>query len=126
MLSTLFSQESYGNAAVHEEGELYKVVSLHGHQFPLYYGYYDKCDRESPLAEPMLIYPDFLKKPMYTDEGLAFVTKMQDACSYYKGVGQKCTDLAECAECAYFEHGDELIGLCTCPHNKGAPGDLFD
>ena len=97
------------------EGDLYKVVVLHGHSFPLYYGYYEEFERENTSVEPMPIYPDFLKKPKYTQDGYPFVTKMQDACTHYKGISN---EFSECAECEYYLHGDELLGICTCPENK--------
>ena len=98
-----------------QEGELYKVVNLHGHTFELYYGYYEECDRQNPAVEPMPIYPDFIKCPKYTYQGFPFVTKMQDCCKHYKG---KAVKECDCAECEYYLHGDELIGVCVCPHNK--------
>ncbi len=97
------------------EGALYKVVDLHGQQFPLYYGYYEEWERENPGVEPMPIYPDFLAQPQYTPEGFPFVTKMQDPCKHYQGEAGSYHD---CAECSYYRHGDELIGICVCPENK--------
>lgn len=94
------------------EGDLYKVLNVRGTEFPLYYGYYEEFERESPAAEPIPIYPDFLKEPVYTAEGFAFVTKMQDACKAYQG---NTYDTNECGECMYFEPGEELIGICTYP-----------
>ena len=98
-----------------KEGELYKVINLHGQTFPLYFGYYEKCEEENPAIDPMPIYPNFLVEPRYTDEGFAFVTKMQDSCRHYAGKSGK---INECAECHYYLHGDELLGICTCPKNK--------
>lgn len=97
------------------EGALYKVVDLHGQQFPLYYGYYEEWERGKPGVEPMPIYPDFLARPQYTAEGFPFVTKMQDPCKHYRG---KEGSFQDCAECSYYRHGDELIGICVCPENK--------
>lgn len=115
MIGTLFSQDTHGKAPVPEEGELYKEIKLHGQTFPLYYGYYAKCERENPAIDPMPIYPNFLEEPRYTDEGFAFVTKMQDSCRHYVG---KLGKFNECAECEYYLHGDELLGICTCSKNK--------
>lgn len=119
MLSTFFAQDTHMKTAPPKEGELYKILNIEGNTFRLYYGYYEEYERNNPAAEPMPIYPDFLKDPRYTDAGHAFVTKMQDACKHYKGCESESN---ECAECAYYKHGDELIGICTCPNNKGAPG----
>ena len=114
MLNSLFLQDVAEKPYI-KEGDLYKTVNLYGHIFELYYGYYEECERHNPLVEPMPIYPDFIKEPKYTDEGFPFVTKMQDACKHYKGSRSKFND---CAECEYYKHGDELIGICTCLKNK--------
>lgn len=99
----------------HREGELYKTVELHGKRFTLYYGYYEECDRKNPLCEPIPIYPDFLKAPVYTDSGEPFVTAMQDPCGGYKG-GKQRTDTT-CADCEYFKKGEEWFGICQNPQN---------
>ncbi len=91
------------------EGELYKSVTLFGHTFELRYGYYD--DRDRKWDEPMVLYPDFLKAPLYTKEGVPFVTMVQDACDYYTGRSPKAEDCV-CADCLYFTHGEEWLGLC--------------
>ncbi len=98
-----------------QEGDLYKVLNISGHTFELYYGYYEDYERENPSVEPMPIYPDFLATPRYSDDGYPFVTKMQDACKHYKG---KVDEFSECAECQYYLHGDDLIGICTCHQNQ--------
>lgn len=97
------------------EGDLYKILQVNGRPFPLYYGYYDECDRKNYLAEPMPIYPDFLRNPCYTEEGAPFVTKMQDACEHYLGAISGCE---ECAECSWYRQGEELLGICACPANR--------
>ena len=43
------------------------------------------------------------------------MTKMQDACQYYKG--KEVVDKG-CAECEYYRHGAELIGICGCSENN--------
>lgn len=101
----------------HSEGELYKEVQLHGRAFTLYYGYYEECDRQNPLCEPIVIYPDFLKEPVYTDDGKPFVTMIQDACDKYEGNAKRTSDTA-CADCRYFERGEEWFGVCQHPRNQ--------
>lgn len=102
----------------HTEGELYKKVELHGRTFTLYYGYYDECDRRNPLCEPIVIYPDFTKEPIYTDDGEPFVTMMQDACENYRGISAPTSDTT-CAECKFFKRGEEWFGICTCRARHG-------
>ena len=101
-----------------QEGTLYKELTVYGRRFPIYYGYYEQCDRDDPAVDPMPIYPNFARDPLFTDDGLPFVTKMQDACPHYCGrVGRH----AECGDCSHYRHGDELLGVCTCPKNCKIP-----
>ncbi|MBR7117496.1 MAG: hypothetical protein IKC87_07305 [Clostridia bacterium] len=99
------------------EGDLYKVVSTYGKSFELRYGYYEECDRQSPICEPVVIYPDFQSEPVYTDGGEPFVTLMQDACVHYKGDAELCEDTS-CAECRFFKSGEEWFGICTAYENR--------
>ena len=113
MFTTLFTKTKESSQA-HKEGQLYRIIEAHGRTFELYYGYYEECDRAAGL-EPMPIYPDLSASPVYTHHGLPFVTKMQDACPLYRGrAGGEC----ECADCEYFSHIEELLGVCTCPENR--------
>ena len=98
----------------HKEGHLYKIITTYGKTFELRYGYYGECDRR---YEPDVIYPDFTKEPVYTDEGIPFVTMMQDACRSYRGDAKRTPDTT-CAECKYFRRGEEWFGICICPKNK--------
>ncbi len=109
MINKILSPNILSNPP-NKEGDLFKRFQLYGHEFEIFYGYYEDIERENPLIDPMPIYPDFLKEPQYTTDGLPFVTKMQDACEYYKGDEEK---FKECAECEYYENGEELIGICT-------------
>lgn len=115
MLRRLQMQPEQAREHVPKEGELYKLVQIGDHSFPLYYGYYEKCDRDNPAMEPMPIYPDFTKAPHYTRDGFPIVTQMQDGCEFFDGDSIYESD---CADCRYFAHADELIGLCTCPKNR--------
>ena len=47
-----------------QEGDLYEVLEVYGHTFELRYGYYE--ERERARGEPIPIYPDFKKHPLYT------------------------------------------------------------
>lgn len=116
MLTRIFLQHPSRNE-IPQEGELYKVLHLHGHRFELAYGYYEACERDNPLVDPMPIYPDFRKDPKFTGTGAPFVTKMQDVCAHYQGKAIRCP---ECAECRFYSHCEDLIGICTCPENQRA------
>lgn len=98
-----------------KEGDLYKIIQIHGKTFEIRYGFYEECDRNNQFAEPIEIYPDFIKQPQYTDAGIPFITAIQTPCRHFSG---KRDTNSVCEECAYYQHGDEMLGLCTCPHNK--------
>ena len=114
MFSKLIQNDLPQQKTVPKEGDLYKVVNTYGRTFELRYGYYGECDRK---YDPDVIYPDFIKEPVYTDDGTPFVTMVQDACSYFKGEKKRTAD-STCDECKYFKHGDDWFGICTCPKNK--------
>ena len=99
-----------------KEGDLFKVIHLYGRTFEIRYGFYEECDRHNRYAEPMELYPDFVKEPQYTDEGVPFITAMQAPCSRFRG--KKRNDNSTCGDCSFYRHGDELIGICTCPDNQ--------
>lgn len=120
MLQLIFAQDAKERSPIPQEGTLFKIANVHGHTFELYYGYYDEQERNNPAAEPMPIYPDFIRKPQYTSDGYAFVTQMQDICPYYRGEAERCEDRC-CAECEHYCHGDELLGICTCPFTRKSP-----
>lgn len=98
----------------HKEGDLYKIVTAYGKTFELRYGYYGECDRK---YEPNVIYPDFIKQPLYTDNGEPFVTVVQDACRSYRGEAKRTPDTT-CCECKYFQLGEDWIGICVFTGNR--------
>ena len=98
-----------------QEGKIYKKVTTYGKTFELRYGYYDDDDRK--WGEPDIIYPDFIKEPLYTEDGEPFVTLVQDACDNFVGKECKNSD-STCGECELFEKGEEWFGICICPINR--------
>ena len=113
MLFTFWDENK--SKAPPREGELYKTITAHGVTFEIYYGYYEEADRQSPLARPMEIYPDFLRSPVYTSEGFPFVTAMQKPCKSF--VGEADEDNT-CYQCAHYRAAQELLGLCICQKNR--------
>ena len=103
-----------------KEGDLYKVITVHGKTFELYYGYYEDIDRRNPRCKPTEMYPNFKDKPQYTDKGIPFATAMQKPCEHFKlGVGR--IDEGEdnmCLYCAHYENCEELLGICKCPKRR--------
>ena len=119
MFTTIFGKENIPKEPERKEGDLYKVVTTFGKTFELRYGYYEERDRQSPLCRPVPVYPDFLKAPLYTDDGKPFVTMIQDACRCYKGTGKRTSDTT-CSECTYFERGEEWFGICACAERRSS------
>ncbi len=95
-----------------KDGDLYKIINLCGHTFELRYGYYEEYERKN--GEPVPIFPDFIKEPVYTNEGFLFVTQMQELCEY----GDSSFADGCCVDCPYFESGEDLIGICKNRNNK--------
>ena len=113
MFTKLFGLSLDTGQPSHREGDLYKVIELHGKSFEIRYGYYEEIDRD---YEPVPIYPDFIKEPVYTDRGEPFVTLMQDPCESYEPSG-RCSD-RDCGTCVHIARGHDLIGICKCEKNK--------
>lgn len=122
MFSKLIQNGSPPTEHTHREGDLYKVVTTFGKTFELKYGYYEECDRQSPLCEPVVIYPDFLSEPAYTDKGEPFVTMVQDACKNYEGEAI-LTSNTTCAECKHFLRGEDWFGICACSKKRKSDGN---
>ena len=117
MFTKLFGTDTTPKPPTPKEGDLFKVIKLHGETFEIRYGYYEEIDRQN---EPMEIYPNFLETPVYTNDGFPFVTQMQEPCEHYK---KKGTDSdRDCGSCAYMEYGDELIAVCRCKKNRKVGG----
>lgn len=96
------------------DGDLYKRIELFGKVFEIYYGYYEERERHSEFAEPIPIYPDFEKHPIYTDDGYPFATHMQSICEH----GDSRFSDGYCVDCSYFSDEEELIGICKCPKRR--------
>ena len=115
MFTSIFEQNAPRKEPRHKEGELCKIIEVYGKTFEIYYGYYDEADRQNPYVEPMEMYPNFLLNPVYTEEGIPFTVAMQPPCKHFKGEADVDNT---CYQCAYYERCEELLGLCTCPHNR--------
>lgn len=103
------------NLTVPKEGTLFKIIELAGKTFELRYGFYNEEDRRSRYAEPVAIYPDFKRDPLYTADGIPFVTAMQTPCESFDG---RRDEDSGCGDCGFYRHGEELLGFCTCPRNR--------
>ena len=111
MVTSVFQPDVPPKQSEHKEGELYKIIETHGKTFQIYYGYYDESDRQNPYVEPMEMYPNFTLFPVYTEDGVPFVTAMQPLCEHFKGDADEDNT---CYQCAFYERCEELLGLCRC------------
>ena len=96
------------------DGDLYKRLELFGKVFEIRYGFYEEFEKESSFAEPIPIYPDFEKQPIYTDDGYPFATHMQTLCEHGDS---KFVDGC-CIDCSHFSDVEDMIGICKCPHRR--------
>ncbi len=98
----------------HNEGEIYKTITVSGVEFAILYGYYSESERE--LGFPIPILPDFEAEPVYASCGRPYVTRIQDACEHYapkRGVGDNW-----CADCRHYPDSKSDIGVCQCEQRK--------
>lgn len=98
------------------EGDLCKIVEIEGHTFKIRYGYYEP-ELERGRNNPMPIYPDFLKEPLYTAAGHPFVTADQEICRYFSPK-PKISGEGWCNDCRHLEKHDEFLGICKCPKRR--------
>ena len=115
MLTKILEQDTGQTPITPKEGDLYKIIEVHGKTFEIRYGFYEDSDRHSSYAEPMEIYPDFVKEPQYTDCGKPFITAIQAPCESFSG---ERDENSSCEDCSFYKHGEELLGICTCPENQ--------
>ncbi len=120
MLTKISELNTGQSPSVPKEGELYKVIEIHGKTFEIRYGFYEESDRHTQYAEPMEIYPDFIKEPQFTDCGIPFITAIQAPCKSFSG---ERDENSSCGDCSFYKHCEELIGLCTFPDNKKKKGE---
>ncbi len=99
----------------HKEGELYKIITIHGKAFPIYYGYHSEAERGR--WEPTPLFPDFLLNATYTEDGQPYARADQDVCEHYQ---PKPTESGEnwCNDCWHFLLGEDIIGICQCDKRK--------
>ena len=103
-----------------KEGDLYKIIVLDGHTIELRYGYYADFERQS--GEPVIIYPDLIKNPLYTNDGKPLVTAVQDTCEYYTGPKYSQKEFC-CSDCTHYDSTNLEIGMCQ-HHSKRKSSSL--
>jgi len=115
MLTKLTRTDAEPRSAIPKEGDLFKIIRLYGKTFEIRYGFYEECDRHNRYAEPVEIYPDFIKNPQYTSDGQPFVTAIQSPCEHFQG---RKNENSTCEECAHYQHCEELLAICNCPNTR--------
>lgn len=80
------------------EGDLYEVLFVDGETFEIRCGYYEDFERDD--SEPIPIYPDLEKTPIYGASGKRIVTHMQEPCPYFKP--QSGDDTENCCGCCEY------------------------
>ena len=88
-----------------KDGDLYKTIKIGENVFEIKYGYYEDFERDH--NDPVPIYPDFQKNPVFHD-GYRLVTAMQDVCEHFDGKDEQLG----CLVCKYYEQCGDLIGTC--------------
>lgn len=96
------------------EGELYKALTVGGHDFELRYGYYE--ERERSLCSPVVIWPDLSDGKKRCGEGFPLVTQVQDPCEHY--APKEGREDNWCGDCIYFTGEHREIGVCRCIQRK--------
>ena len=97
------------------EGDFYKAITVSDRTFIIRYGFYSEAERLT--GEPIPVFPDFIEKPLYDENGKPFVTRVQDSCEYYKTGDGRAGD-GWCADCIFYSNGKIEIGICECQHKK--------
>ena len=106
----MFSQFSAPN-----EGDLYKELTVGGHDFQMRYGYYEECDRMQ--CQPVVIWPDLSDGQKRSEDGYPLVTQVQDPCEHYTPTAG--SQDYWCGDCIYYTGQHREIGICRCEHRKG-------
>lgn len=97
------------------EGELYKVIDIENITFKILYGYYDEGERDK--VEPLPVFPDLKKKPVYTARGYPIVTAIQQPCKHYSPKNKERSE-EWCGDCIYYLNGTDEISVCGCKERR--------
>lgn len=98
-------------AIVLREGDLYKVIEVDGNTFKILYGYYEESERDK--VEPLPVFPDLKKNPVYTADGKPIVTAIQEPCEYYAPINRERSE-EWCGDCISYLNTENEISICGC------------
>lgn len=97
-----------------ESKNLFRVFTVAGREFRIYYEYYEQMGKSYPE------YLDFVNAPEYTAEGYAFAHYVQEGCQYGAAKDGSTGIPENCGMCSYFrwERPNIPIGVCLNENNK--------
>lgn len=98
-----------------QEGEIYEVLYIDGKTFEIRYGFYEDYERDG--SEPIPIYPDLEKTPVYGDSGKMIVTHMKSPCAYFKPQTEHGVERC-CGCCVYYPVNRQMMSVCEHIKNK--------
>ena len=103
------------NKTLPEEGDLYKTCIVDHHVFEIRYGYHEESERGR--VDPLPIFPDLEKNPLYTNTGELITAYVQYPCRYYI---PRRPEIPEdwCGDCMLYGGGKEEMGRCLSPERK--------
>lgn len=104
-----------GKSPIMCEGDLYEVLVVDGGTFEIRYGYYEDFERKK--SEPIPVYPDLKRTPIYGVSGKLIVTHMQDVCPHFKPQAGDDTEVC-CGCCEYYPQNKQMIDVCLCEKNQ--------
>ncbi len=102
------------NKNLPNEGDLYKIYEVEGLFFEIRYGYYKEDERGR--VEPLPIFPDFRKNPVYTVDGYMLASLIHSACPYYESIKQKPE--LNCGDCIHYSDHKSEIAVCKCDKRR--------
>ncbi len=102
------------NKNLPNEGDLYKVYDVEGFFFEIRYGYYKENERGR--VEPLPIFPDFRKNPVYTADGYMLASLIHSACQHYESIKPKPE--LNCGDCIHYSDHKNEIAVCKCDKRR--------
>lgn len=103
------------NVKLPKEGDLYRIFVVDQHTFDIRYGYYAEDERDR--VEPLPIFPNFEKNPVYTKNGEPVTAYVQYPCRHY--TPHRSEEPEEwCGDCLYYGGGREEMGPCLCRERR--------
>ncbi len=99
------------------EGDLFSVFLVGGHAFEIRYGHYTDEERAAG-NEPVPIYPNLDKSPLYNEEGFRITNCISEGCRHFTAKRPKCIE-RQCIYCTYYDTSVCLdIGICRCEKQR--------